>query len=135
MGISPTYANRNDLSTFEKFQFTLEERISRNAALRAAYRWFDSLPDTVMGTLVAVWIATGIIPLVLAALCEAAVQKIIGDSGEGEGIGLLLYVALLGLLVFLHPLAWVLVTMTFFFVAGLWFAVIMDDYKRELRKK
>ena len=40
MKVSPTYADREDLSWFEKQRFTLEEVVCRNETARAFYRYF-----------------------------------------------------------------------------------------------
>ena len=138
MQISETYVNRTDLGRFDKWRFTLEERIEKNARVRAFYRRYFLFPKWAKDTFEIFWFVLGLLPLALASGCEVLVQKILADEdgeGRGEGIGIVLFLTLLGVVAYFHPIGWALISMTLQFVAWLWFSEIMRGYEEQLRRE
>ncbi len=130
--ISPTYANRTDLSTALKVRFSVEERVEHSARARAFYRWYsrnDAWVDVPI-------FVTGLLPLVLAAACDSFVKWLLGDTDWVETLGLLVFITCLIALSYTVPFVGLGLTagMTLF-VLWLWFVHIMDDYGRELKRE
>ena len=133
MRISKSFANRSDLSRFDKFRFTVEERVAENARIRALYRKYFFSPCWVSGSIDAFCIFSVMVPFALAALCGEVVKKIIGDDRYEGAAGLVIY--LLGVLAFawFHPLGLVLTGLTLWATLVLWFCFgVMDEYGQEL---
>ena len=136
MQISQTFANRSDLSRFDKLRFTVEERVEDNQRVRALYRRYFFAPGWISGSIDTFCILSVIVPFMLAALCEEVVKKIIGDDNHDGPAGLVLY--LLGVLVlaWFHPMGLALAGLTLWAVLVLWFCFsVMDDYSQELQRE
>ncbi len=75
------------------------------------------------------------IPILLAELCEEAGKKLCGESYK-DGWGAGFYVLGIIVLVWFHPVGFILAGLTFWTVFLLWFWLgIMDDYNRELQRE
>lgn len=136
MQISSIYADRTDLSTFEKWKFTFEERVEQNAYVRSFYRRCSFLPWWVKDILEITWFLSGLPPLIIAKIIELLAQAILdGRSGEShsESVGLVLFLVILFTITYFHWAGWILILMTLQFIGGLWFSAVMYDYGEELR--
>ncbi len=134
MRISPTYANRNDLSTLLKWKLTIEELIGNNKHVRSLYRAYFFSPKLVSGTIDIFCILSVMFPFVLAGLCSEAVKKILGDEHYDGVAGLTLYLFGVLVLAYLHLFGLVLAGLTIWATFVLWFCFsVMDDYGQELQ--
>ncbi len=116
MRISPAY----------QLRIALEERIGRNARAQALYRWYMSLPEWERNAIETAWFILDLAPLFLITICEWLGGKLPG--GKKEDTSFAIFLAILGLLVYLHPLGWIVICMAIQFYGLLWFGIVMQDY-------
>ena len=121
MKISPSYMRRSDLTTSQKWRFTLEERMQHNRFLCAVHDTFLRFP-VLQILFVVPWILAGILPIILSQICITITRKIfVNKYGEGpEEIWVVLFCTVLCGITFLHPLGWVLIGITFYFFSIGW---------------
>ena len=129
MRISPTYANRPDLSQAIKWHFTVEERVSENLLVRRVYRRYLSLPRWIDDALIGIFLVLALFPIMLISFLD----WILGGDGE-EGLGFMAYVVLVGAGGFFKPWAFVLIALLLPFCILLWWHHIMHDYAIELER-
>lgn len=138
MKISPTYANRADLTRFDKWKFTLEERIEQSPRVRRFYRWCFFLPEWVKFLFFFVLLIASIIPLFLAFMVEGLIWKMFGrnfeDVKNGGVLGTTLLVPFFGAIFWIHPLAGTLLVLdTFALSVAIWFfGGVMEKYHIQL---
>ena len=135
MHILPRYAKLSDLNKALKWKFTIEDLIGNNERVRAVYRKYFFLPNWVKGTIGGSLVFTGIVPLLLAGLCDEAAKKVVDKHYDGS-LGIWFYIV--GVLVFsyFHIMGLVLAGLTLWSVFWFWLCcVVMDEYDKELRKE
>jgi hypothetical protein len=137
MFILPVYANRTDLTWFEKLAFSIDDLIKGSQCAHALYQhYFFSSPRT-KEAVEQIWCNLGVIPLVLSGLHGVIVDIFSLDNPRLRGIvGVLLFATTVVVMEALLPyLGWGLLLLFLVFYLISWFFELMCGYDNELRKR
>lgn len=133
MKISPIYANRNDLSAFQKWRLTIEEKIEQDKTVRVVYRFYFFSPAWVK-KISELFLFPLLVPVFSIMFIGGALKKMLGEE-FGEDLCLPVYFIALYVLTYYHFSGWILINLTINLALVLWFTCLMEDYKKELKEK